>query len=150
MKNILRGRVVSKGIGQGYALVSSQPISFLGGIDEETGIIKEKIRGLEGKTIANKVLIFPTGKGSTGGSIVLFGLAEKKKGPAAILNVVSDTITAVGAILGNVPLMDKFDRNPVEVIRTGDFIKVDAEKGVVEILRKEQKMLRGEATRSNT
>lgn len=137
MKTILRGRVVSKGIGQGYALVSLQPISFLGGIDEETGIIKEKIRGLEGKTIANKVLIFPTGKGSTGGSIVLFGLAERKKGPAAILNVAADTITAVGAILGNVPLMDKFDRNPVEVIRTGDFVKVDAEEGVVEILRKE-------------
>lgn len=137
MKTILRGRVVSKGIGQGYALVSSHPISFLGGIDEETGIIKEKIRGLEGKTIAKKVLIFPTGKGSTGGSIVLFGLAERKKGPAAILNVAADTITAVGAILGNVPLMDKFDRNPVEVIRTGDFVKVDAEEGVVEILRKE-------------
>jgi hypothetical protein len=140
MKVILKGRAVSKGVGQGYAIVSPQPISFLGGVDRETGIINEEIPGLKGKSIAKKVLVFPTGKGSTGGSMILFGLAEKKKGPVAILNVETDTITAVGAILGGIPLVDRFDKNPIEVIKTGDFVKVDAEKGVVEILRNKRNL----------
>jgi predicted aconitase with swiveling domain len=136
-KVILKGRRVSKGTGQGYAVVSSEPISFLGGIDRETGTIREKTSGLKGTSIAKKVFVFPTGKGSTGGSMILFGLAEKKKGPAAILNAEADTITAVGAILGGIPMIDRFDRDPVSLIKNGDFVKVDAEKGIVEIMRNE-------------
>ena len=58
------GRTIYKGIAQGEALVTSMGISFFGGVDPETGVIVERGHELEGQSIAGKVLVFPTGKGS--------------------------------------------------------------------------------------
>jgi len=105
-------------------------ISFFGGIDPETGRVVEKGHSLEGQYIGGKVLVFPTGKGSTVGSYTLYRLKKGGKAPAAILNAECETITAVGCIISEVPCMDHVS---IEQIHTGTRIKVDAIKGIVEI-----------------
>ncbi|MDD3858191.1 MAG: DUF126 domain-containing protein, partial [Methanoculleus sp.] len=64
---IVQGRSISRGIGTGELLVSSEPISFLSGVDPETGIVVEHGHPLEGQSVAGRVLAFPYGKGSTVG-----------------------------------------------------------------------------------
>jgi predicted aconitase with swiveling domain len=130
---ILKGHKVAKGKAQGEALVSHAPISFMGGVNPETGVVVDKGHELEGKSIAGKVLVFPVGKGSTSGSYQLYTLAYFKKAPKAIINRWADPIVAVGAIIGDIPMVDKLDRDPLEVIKTGDLLEVDADNGIIKI-----------------
>jgi predicted aconitase with swiveling domain len=128
----IKCRVISKGFARGRALVSSEPISFYGGIDPETGIVIEKRHCLEGKSIAGKILVFPTGKGSTVGSYILYRLKKNGKAPLAIINSEAETIVAVGAIISEIPMVDKFGTE-LRSIKDGDEIIVDANKGVIVI-----------------
>jgi len=116
------GRVIKAGIAEGEALVSPEPIGFLGGVDGETGIVTERGHPLEGQCVAGKVLVFPTGKGSTVGSYVLYQLAAQGLAPAAILNAESEPIVAVGAIISDIPMVDQL---PIEQVRTGDRVQVN-------------------------
>jgi predicted aconitase with swiveling domain len=120
----LTGRVIKAGRGRGVALVSPEPIGFLGGVDPDTGIVVEPGHPLEGESVAGRVLIFPTGKGSTVGSYTLYRLAQNGIGPAAIVNAESEPIVAVGAIISDIPMVDQVDIVVVEdgivqVERTG-------------------------------
>ena len=128
---IFHGRKISSGSVEGEALVTSMGISFYGGIDPETGLVVEKGHALEGQSIGGKVLVFPTGKGSTVGSYTLYRLKKAGNAPAAILNAESETITAVGCIISGIPCVDHI---PIEQITTGMRVRVDAEDGSVEIL----------------
>ena len=105
----LRGRVVVEGQAQGRALVSDEPISFLGGVDPETGVVVEKNHPLEGRSVAGRILVFPTGKGSTVGSYVIYRLARAGLAPKAIINAESEPVVAVGALLANIPMVDRVD-----------------------------------------
>jgi len=99
----LRGRAIRSGTAEGKALVSAQPIGFLGGVDPETGIVIEPGHPLEGRSVTGKVLIFPSGKGSTVGSYTLYRMSRAGTAPAAIINRESEAIVAVGAIISNYP-----------------------------------------------
>lgn len=136
MKIVLKGRRVSRGKGEGEALVTKDNIGFNFGVDPQTGKIVERGHELEGKCIAGKILVFPTGKGSTGGSFLIYQLALLGKAPKAIINVETDTVVAVGAIMAGIPLVDRLDKNPLEVIETGDYVKVDADEGLVEVIKR--------------
>ena len=109
MTRILRGRIIVEGKASGLALVSEQPISFLGGVDPETGRIVEPGHPLEGRSVAGRVLVFPTGKGSTVGSYILYRLAKAGLAPAAIVNAESEPIVAVGALISGIPMIDHID-----------------------------------------
>ena len=127
---ILNGRKISSGKALGEALVTSMGISFYGGVDPQTGRVVEKGHELEGESIAGKVLVFPTGKGSTVGSYTLYRLKKAGLAPAAIVNAEAETITAVGCIISDIPCVDRI---PIEKIRTGMQVSVDGENGVVEV-----------------
>ena len=99
----LAGRIIYSGTAEGEALVTRQAISFFGGVDPDTGFIVERGHELEGQCIAGKVLVFPTGKGSTVGSYTLYRLKHNGLAPAAILNAECETITAVGCIIAEIP-----------------------------------------------
>ena len=127
---ILTGRKVSSGNAAGEALVTSMGISFYGGVDPETGRVVEKGHELEGQSVAGRVLVFPTGKGSTVGSYTLYRLKKAGLAPAAIVNAESETITAVGCIISDIPCVDHI---PIESIKTGMQLRVDGESGTVGI-----------------
>jgi len=122
----LKGRKICPGKANGEAIVSKMGISFYGGVDPNTGIVVEKGHDLEGKSIAGKVLVFPQGKGSTVGSYTMYRLKKNGKAPAAIINKECETIVAVGAIISEIPCIDRIE---IEKIKDGTIIKVDAENG---------------------
>ena len=128
--NVLKGRKVSPGDATGEALVSSDGISFYGGVDTETGKVVEKGHPLEGQCVTGKILVFPTGKGSTVGSYAIYDMSKRGTAPAAIVNAEIETIVAVGAIISEIPCVDKID---IEKIKTGDNVTVKASEGIVEI-----------------
>jgi predicted aconitase with swiveling domain len=124
----LRGRVIKAGQAEGIALVSSEPIGFFGMVDTETGIVIEKGHPLEGESLAGKVLVFPAGKGSTVGSYSLYRLAKAGLAPAAIINVESEPIVAVGAIISGIPMLDQVD---IKQIRNGDSVIIDGARVII-------------------
>lgn len=128
MKLSFEGRIIKAGRAKGEALVSPEPVGFLGGVDANTGIVTEKGHPLEGQCVAGKVLVFPTGKGSTVGSYVLYQLAVNALAPVAILNAESEPIVAVGAIIGEIPMVDRI---PIEQIHTGDCVTIDGDQVTV-------------------
>ena len=123
------------GYGEGEALVSHEAICFYL-TDPKTGIIREKGHELEGKTVANKVLVFPSGKASSVVQIDgLFKLTSNKVAPRAMIVKDVETVLVVSAFIAKVPLVDRLEKDPFEVIRTGNFVKVDAKKGIVTITK---------------
>jgi predicted aconitase with swiveling domain len=127
---VLTGRVIKAGRAEGVALVSPEPIGFFGMVDVETGVIIERGHPLAGQSVAGRVLVFPTGKGSTVGSYSLYRLAKAGLAPAAIINAESEPIVAVGAIIGDIPMVDRVD---ITQIHTGDWVAVDGEQVTVHI-----------------
>jgi predicted aconitase with swiveling domain len=114
-------RIVKAGRAKGEALVSPDPIGFLGGVDPDTGVVIEKGHPLEGECVTGRVLVFPTGKGSTVGSYTIYQLARNGRAPAAIVNAEADPVVAVGAIISEIPMVDQVD---VSRIQTGDEVQV--------------------------
>ena len=125
------GRKIYAGQATGEALVSSMGISFFGGVDPLSGVVVERGHDLEGQSIAGKVLVFPTGKGSTVGSYTLYRLKRAGKAPIAIINVECETITAVGCIIAEIPCID---RVPIDDLQSGQRVVVDGERGTVTVL----------------
>jgi predicted aconitase with swiveling domain len=126
----LRGRTISPGRAEGEALVTSMGISFFGGVDPESGVVVEKGHELQGQSIGGKVLVFPTGKGSTVGSYTLYRLKANGHAPAAIVNLECETITAVGCIIAEIPCVDRI---ALDRLRTGLRVVVDGERATVEV-----------------
>ena len=126
----LQGRSIFPGQVSGEVLVSRMGISFYGGVDPETGIVTEAGHDLVGQSVAGKVLVFPTGKGSTVGSYVLYRLKKNGHAPLAIINAECETITAVGCIIAEIPCLDQVDLSP---FATGQQVTLDAGLGEVTI-----------------
>jgi predicted aconitase with swiveling domain len=137
MKIILKGRKVIGGVAEGEAVVTKEPVSFLGGVNPDKGMVVERGHELEGKSITGKIFVFPHGKGSTAGPYIIYAMAKRKTAPAGMINVEAEPIIAVGAAMGNIPLVDRLDKNPLEAIATGDRVRIDGDQGVVEIIKKE-------------
>lgn len=128
---IFKAHRVAKGKAQGEALVCRSPISFFGGVNPETGLVVERGHELEGVSLSDKILVYPVGKGSSAGSYQLYELACNNKAPRAIINLRADSIVAIRAIMGDIPMVDRVEPNPLEVIKTGDVVEVDADQGMV-------------------
>jgi predicted aconitase with swiveling domain len=128
----MKGRMISPGKARGEAMVSRTPIGFYGGIDPKTGIVIERSHELEGKSVKDKILVFPGGKGSTVGSYVIYGLKKNGVAPAAIINRETEAIVATGVILAGIPCVDGID---IEKIKTGDKLMVNANQAEVEFVR---------------
>ncbi|NJE75781.1 DUF126 domain-containing protein [Thermococcus sp. ES12] len=126
----LRGRKIVGGKAEGELIVSRKPLSFLGGVDPETGIVTDAESDIRGQSIAGKILAFPRGKGSTVGSYVIYALKKNGKAPKAILVGEAETIVATGAIIAGIPMVDGID---VSKLRSGKRATVNADEGLVEI-----------------
>jgi predicted aconitase with swiveling domain len=123
---------VASGHAVGPALVTREAISFLGNVNPETGMVIDPAHGLFGQSIAGKVLIFPGGKGSTVGSYVIYQLKKRGKAPLAMINLRSEPIVAVGAIISGIPLVDRVPEEVLQ-IESGILVEVDADQGMVRI-----------------
>ena len=125
-------RNIAKGKGKGELIVSSEPISFLGGVNPDTGEIIDPNHELKGGIIKDKVLFIPGGKGSTVGSYVIFQMMKNKTAPSAIICLSAEPIIATGAIMSDIPLVDSPE--DIKDLKTGTLVEVDGTNGTIEIL----------------
>jgi predicted aconitase with swiveling domain len=130
---VIRGRCVVPGRAEGEALVTRDRISGWGGIDSRTGSIVETRHELRGRSFAGKVLVFPGAKGSSGWSNAFHLTRNFGSAPAAMLFNEMTTKIALGAVVTRAPAMTDFDRDPLDLIATGDWVVVDADRGLVEV-----------------
>ena len=133
---ILNGRGVVGGISEGEALVTKQTISTWGGVNAVQGIITERRHESRGQCFRDKVLVFPSAKGSSGWSTVAQVMRLVGQAPKAMVIGKVNSLTAIGAVVMCVPTVTDLDQDPTDVIATGDWVKVDAEKGIVEVVKK--------------
>ena len=131
----LRGRCVVPGVAAGTALVTRERISGWGGVDPRTGTIVETRHELRGQSFAGRVLVFPGAKGSSGWSAQFHVARLMGTAPAAWLFNQMTTKIALGAVVSHAPAMTDFDQDPLDIIRSGDHVHVDATRGVVTVTR---------------
>ena len=125
-------RNIAKGKGKGELIVSSEPISFLGGVNPENGEIIDPNHELEGQLIKDKVLFIPGGKGSTVGSYVIFQMMKNNTAPKARICLNAEPIIATGAIMSDIPMVDSpEDTNDLV---DGALVEVDGDNGIITIL----------------
>ena len=118
----LNGRIIYSGKTKAAVLKSDKPISFFGAVDQKTGIIKEPNHPLLGQSIAGKILVFPHAKGSTVGSYILYALKKNNVAPTGMILEECETIVAVGAIISEIPTVDKV---AIDQFQTGDVVRID-------------------------
>ena len=129
----LDGRTVVPGYAEGEALVSPEPISGWGGIDPAAGRIIESRHVLNGVVFTGKVLVFPSAKGSSGWSGFFQSTRLLGTAPIAMIITRISTKSALGAVVTRVPALTDLDQDPCAVIRTGDWVRVDATHGLIEV-----------------
>jgi predicted aconitase with swiveling domain len=129
-------RPIVEGKIEGEAMVSPMSISFLGGIDSATGNITDHENPLFGKSIANKIFVFPESKGSTVGSYVIYGLKVNGVAPAAFVASNAEPIVVAGAILADIILVDQPTEDLLDNIETGDMILIDTTEKYLKIIKK--------------
>ncbi|MFA0821550.1 MAG: DUF126 domain-containing protein [Methanomethylovorans sp.] len=126
-------RTISRGCAEGQVMLTHDPISFLGNVDPKTGKVVDANHELFGQSVQGKVLVFPHGKGSTVGSYVIYQLFKNGVAPAAMINLESEPIVAVGAIISAIPLVDRLEDDPYTFLKDGMSIKVNSSEGYVEV-----------------
>jgi uncharacterized protein len=131
---VLRGRGLGGGVCEGEALVTREAIAGWGGVDPRTGKVIESRHELAGQALGGKVLIFPGAKGSSGWSGVFHLARLEGTGPKAMVFNIMNTKIALAVVVAHVPCVTDLDTDPIEVIRTGDLVRVDGDRGVIEIL----------------
>ena len=130
---VLRGRKVVGGVTEGEALVTREPISGWGGVDPMQGMIIETRHELRGQIFKDKVLVFPGAKGSSGWSVAFHTARLAGTAPKALVFNEMTTKVALGAVVMRVPSVTGLDRDPLDVIETGDWVRVDGDAGTVEV-----------------
>ena len=133
---ILKGHKVCGGKAEGEALVTREPISFLGGVNPLTGIVTDKNHEISGASVTGKILIFPEEKGSSAGAYQLYEMVRCHTAPGGMINLRAGPIVAVGAIISDIPIVDRLEPDPFELIETGDWVSIDADKGIVKIKKR--------------
>jgi predicted aconitase with swiveling domain len=133
---VLRGRKVVGGCAEGEALVTRQTISGWGGIDPMTGMVIETQHELRGVSFKDRILVFPGAKGSSGWSAAFHLARLAGTAPKALVFNTMTTKVALGAVVMRAPAVTDFDQDPLNVIETGDWVKVDGDRGVVEITKR--------------
>ena len=132
----IKGRKVVGGKAEGDALIADERVSFWGGTDPTRGIVHEVGNKFEGESFAGKVFIFRFTKGSSGTSGYINIAKRLGVAPAAIINTELDSLCVLGCAIAEIPMMTDLDRDPFEVIENGDRIKLDADEGVIEVIKK--------------
>jgi uncharacterized protein len=135
----LRGRKVVGGYAEGEALVTRDTISGWGGINPMTGTVIETRHELRGQSFKGKILVFPGAKGSSGWSAAFHITRITGTAPKALVFNEMTTKIALGAVVMRIPAVTDFDRDPLEIIESGDWVTVDGDRGVVEIRRDPRK-----------
>ena len=140
-KILLKGHKIIGGSAEGKALVTKLPFGFTHGVDPKTGNITDVRHDLRGENLRDKILIFPYGKSSSSGALFILEMLSYGNAPAALINIMTEPVISAGFIMGEliygkkVPIIDHLNQNPTEIIKTGDYVKIDGDRGFVEVMK---------------
>src|SRR5215469_1934610 len=134
---VLRGRKVVGGLAQGEALVSKETISGWGGIDPNTGTIIERRHALRGQSFKDRILVFPGAKGSSGWSAFFHAARMAGAAPKGMIFKKMSTKVALGAVVTHAPAVTDLDQDPLVVIESGDWVEIDADRGIVKVIKRQ-------------
>jgi len=138
--SVIQGRGCAAGEFVGEIVVSNQPFGFWQGLDPQTGVIIDKRHDCCGVTVKGKAFAFPCGRGSTGTPGIFLEAVRNGCAPAALVNITSEPMIIMCALLAeaffkvSIPIVEVPDTRPAEVLRTGDRVRIDGTRGVVEVL----------------
>lgn len=133
MQKTIKCRKISKGHAKGEVIVTKDALSFLGGVNPKTGVIIDPSHELYGQKITSKILVIPSGKGSTVGSYVIFQMAKNETAPKAIISLKAEPIIATGAIMAEIPMVDEPEADILNILKTGDIVEVNADEGFIKL-----------------
>ena len=133
---VIRGRKVYGGRAEGEALVTRQTIPGWGGVNPVQGVITETQHELQGVSFKDKVLVCRGAKGSSGWSAMYHTARLAGTAPRALVFNEMTTKIALGAVVMRIPSVTDFDRDPLEIIETGDWVIVDGDRGLVEVVKR--------------
>jgi phosphomecalonate degydratase small subunit len=132
---IIKCRKISRGQVQGEVIISKDPLSFLGGVDPQTGNIIDSEHDLYSRNVSGKILVIPYGKGSTVGSYVIFQMARNNTAPLAIIAMDAEPIIATGAIMAGIPMVDQPEEDILQILKEGDIVEINADLGIIKIIK---------------
>ncbi|TRZ50539.1 MAG: DUF126 domain-containing protein [Dehalococcoidia bacterium] len=132
----IKAHMISAGKAEGEAVVYNGPFSFLGDLDPATGKVPMPRHQLEGTSLVGKVFVFTTGKGSSAGDSAAWAAKQNNNAPAAMICLESEPILSGAVIITKIPTVDRPEKNVFELIKTGDYVKVDATAGIIEVVGK--------------
>ena len=121
---------------EGEAVVSSEGFSPRYDLDRWSGVITKRGHKLEGVNIRDKILFFPTAKGGIAAGWAFYDIKAKGIAPKAFVFGVTNPVMVQGAVFANITITEGWSRAPEEVIRTGDFVRVDPTAKTIELLRR--------------
>jgi len=133
---VIQAHTVCAGKAEGEAVVYEGSFSFMGDLDPLTGKVPVPRHLLEGQSFVNKVFVFTTGKGSSAGDCAAWDAKENGNVPAAMICMESEPILSGAVIITGIPTVDQPEENIFDLISTGDFVRVDADAGTIEIVKK--------------
>jgi len=136
-KTVIKGRSVWGGVSEGPAMVSRETIQGWSGLDDETGTVIEKGHPFEGMSIKGAVLVLSGGKGSNGWSSHFHAARLKGLAPAGFVFPRMDSRTGVAVVVTKIPAVTDLEEDPFEAVRTGDWVRIDGDRGTIEITRKD-------------
>ncbi len=136
MKNTIKCRRISRGKVEGQVIVTREPLSFLGGVDPITGRVIDQEHELYQQNLKDKILVMPSGKGSTVGSYVIYQMAKNQTGPRGIVALEAEPIIATGAIMAGVPMVDHPEIDVLDLLKSGDLVELDADSETIKIVKK--------------
>ncbi|MDP6303406.1 MAG: DUF126 domain-containing protein [Candidatus Nitrosopelagicus sp.] len=98
-------KIIVQGKAQGTVLKTSNPINFLGAVDKQTGVIRDKKYDIFEKSIKDSILVFPHGVGSSVGAFTIYSLKSHHSAPVAMICQKADLTVASGCALANIPMI---------------------------------------------
>jgi predicted aconitase with swiveling domain len=116
------------------ALVASDNFSARYDLDRIKGVFSRQQHKLCGQSYVGKVLILNAAKGGVASAWMLREMTARNMAPAALILNFANPIMAQGASFANLPMIDRFDGDITEFVKTGDKVTVDPAKGTMEIL----------------
>ena len=135
-QKIVKCRKISKGRVTGEVIVTRDSLSFLGGVDPNTGMVIDSHHELYGRKISGKILVMPSGKGSTVGSYVLYQMYKNKTAPLGIIALEAEPIIATGAIMAGISMVDQPKDNIFDLLKDGDVVELDADACYIKFIEK--------------
>jgi predicted aconitase with swiveling domain len=133
---LLTGRKINGGSAEGEAIVSRLPFSYLGDLDPRTGIVLPEGHDLRGQRIAGKIFVFPIGKGSTVGPNIAYAAKGLGNAPKAMVCVEAEPVMAMVAIMNDIPMVAGLQSDVLNIIRSGDLVRVDGDTGTIEVTKR--------------